>query len=306
MRTQYIPRWLYEEFQLDDAATQKLPPTSFANTEVWPMRLKWLSVCGRTTLNTLFPWHLEDGGITRRIELEVGITGYSDVNIVPIGGHGLMAAERQLQKDMNSVTPDATAGNIEIARPVTVPRDGGLVVMVQNTGLRHLHGQEDDTFQAVMPSIVFHGYHQQSRIPGFLAGRLNKTLTIGQQDTIDAADLLNNGREDFIITQISADAGDCLYPSGEIPHYFYDLMSLAWKINPSSGVQWMPRERPIPIGCLAPFSRMLDLFDIGPKAYVFPDNVILMPRQRLGIQVTELSDMTQSLHICLFGELEVK
>jgi hypothetical protein len=166
-------------------------------------------------------------------------------------------------------------------------------------------GQYDRSNQVAQASIVCHGYRAQSKIPGFLAGRLNKTLTLGQQDVIDAADLLNSGREDFIITSISVDAMDHSADNTEVPPYF-DPVAISWKINPSSGIQWMPRENPIPIGCLAPTSRYVGTFDQYPLAYMFPENVVLMPRQRLGIQVTEVSDNIQSIHLCLFGELEVK
>jgi hypothetical protein len=123
------------------------------------------------------------------------------------------------------------------------------------------------------------------------------------------ADLVNDGETDMLITQMLLQSGQLTDyvadPGGTI--FLPELNSFSWRVNPSTGTQWMPRPGPIPVGCLAPFSRgMYDWDDEGPRVYTFPDEAVLKPNQRVGMKIRSLSSKSQVVDVCVFGMLEVR
>lgn len=299
MTIEFVPRWLWQEIKVPQSGEVILDASNFANTTPYPMRLHWISITGNVALAGA-PYDNASGGVMRRLNVELGITGYSDINLVPFVGTAYFAARHHIQKDYlpaNGVSPCA---NMFIPRAIRVPQDGGLVVEVENI--------EDRSADLTLykPSIIAHGYKDESRIPGFLAGRLNENITNdGGKKVIDATDLLNKGREDFIITDISLDT-KCSNKIDETTTQYSQMTNVAWRVNPLSGIQWMPNPNPIPVGNICPFTRQYDQADEGPQVYDVPENTVLQPRQRLSIKLTEVSAAAQSINVCIHGELEVE
>jgi len=300
MSVELVPRWLWQEVTIPQSGEIIIDPSNFANTTAYPMVLSWLSICGKVATAGA-PYDDAAGGVVRRLNVEVGLTGYSDINLVPMVGTAFFCGKRFRQKDLgNASATTVVSADLEIPRALRIPRDGGLVVSCQN-----IHDPDDDV-SLISPSIVAQGYHDDSKIPGVLAGRHTETITSATGPQLfNSSDLLNRGREDFIITSITV-TDRAVRAAGEGIEIIPQLTSAAWRINPVTGVEWMPQPDPIPTGCLSPFTRLYDVYDEGPKVYEFPKNVVLQPRQRLGIKLTEQSAAAQTVYICLRGELEVE
>lgn len=298
MTVELVPRWLWQEVKIPQSGEIVIDPSTFANNTTYPMRLHWLSICGNAALSGA-PYDNASGGVTRRMNVEVGITGYSDINLVPMVGTAFFCAKRYRQKDFWGFAGGQSPAEIYLPRALRIPRDSGLVVDVQNI-------EDLTTIPALYePSIVAHGYYDRSKLPGFLAGRMQEDILVGGPLRFNSSDLLNRGREDFIITSISVDTHTY---TGDIETGITkpQLTNVAWRINPATGIQWMPQPGPIPLGCIAPFTRVYDQSDEGPKAYEFPKQIVLAPRQRLGVKFTDLSTSAQTVYVCLHGELEVQ
>lgn len=299
MAIEFVPRWLWQEVTIPQSGEIVIDPSTFANTTPYPFRLNWLSLCGDVSLGGA-PYNNKSGGVLRRLNVEIGITGYSDVNLVPMVGTAFFCPRRQDQKDYLGASYYPYGISLALPRTIRVPRDGGLVVDVQNIS------DPADEITIYDPSIMAQGYHDESKIPGILAGRFDESVVPGGPHRLNCADLLNNGREDFMMTSLSVDSASAVVEEGRDSTYFTTLTNIAWRINPATGIEWMPQPSPIPVGCLAPFSRPYDLADEGPRAYQFTKNVVLSPRQRLSVKLTEVSAASQNVYVCLHGELEVQ
>jgi hypothetical protein len=299
MIIRYAPRWLHDEVIVPASGTVYLPSSVFANTEVYPWHLHWLSVVGiPDTTGMEAPWDTAAGGVGRRLRFEVGISQWGDINLVPANTLSMFAQESPMVQSDNLMNPGVHFG---FTRPFPLAPDAGMVCEVQNLNASEV---------TVKASILFTGFHrvhedgQARRRPAMLAGTAEEYLQAGgSQDMLDRADLLNNGRDTLYIQDMIMDGMEGLL---DLETFYPALDQLAWRINPSTGIPWMPRPRPIPVGCIAPHNRAeAGWLDEGPKAYEFPEDTILQPRQRLGIKITELSGVAQTLHVCLHGLLEV-
>ena len=308
-----VPRWIWKQVEIPASGEAFIDPSDFANTSAYPMRLHWVSVCGKVATGDA-PYNVVDGGPLRRMDVELGVTGYSDVNLVPSVGLSLFCSGHYTQKYARLAQYDHGV-NLELPRPIRIPKDGGLVVEVQNTYNDVLtYGQF--TVNPIMrrPTLVGLGYYEESRIPGILAGSLKEDLPRYAKTLINSSDLLNRGREAFILTNLSVDSGSAVYLDFVFEEQSFiiagltvnHMTNIAWRVNPVSGVEWMPQNDPIPVGCLAPNTRVRDTDDEGPKCYNFSRNVVLMPRQRFGLKMTDVSGVAQTVNVCLHGELEVR
>ena len=311
MGTKLVPRWIWKRVEVPQSGTVIVDPADFANTTPYPMKLHWMSVTG-TPAQGSEPYDTDYGGVTRRLTFELGVTGYSDINLVPANGAAIFCPRDYRQKDYSArqfLSANQGSGvEVWIPRAQRIPQDGGLVVEVENTIDYTLN--DDVSGNMIGKSIIASGYRDDTKIPGFLAGRLNESLPIGAKMMLNSSDLLNAGREDFIITSLTIDCADTGYYSDRLGFSGYDqypqMTGISWRINPVSGVEWMPQDDPIPAGNLAGFCRGFDYQDVGPKVYPIPYNTMLMPRQRFGVKITELSAAAQEINICVHGELEVQ
>jgi hypothetical protein len=148
-------------------------------------------------------------------------------------------------------------------------------------------------------------------LAGYIKSDTTASLGIGAKSIIRHADMFNNGRSAMKLYEMMLTAGTLRAVSDSETHYattykYRTLNEVAWRVNPSTGVQWMPDPNPIPVGNIAPFNRAFwDFQDEGPRAYIFPPNTVLEPKQRLGIKVVNMSESAQTIDVCVFGLLEV-
>jgi hypothetical protein len=287
-----------------------LPGSTFANTEIYPWELRWLSITGPQVTVLESPFSTLLGGVNRRFRMNVGMSGEGDFNIVNLCGQAMCGpSEVQLAHDAN-MNVGARFG-FDPVRPYSLPRDGGLVCEVKNDSADE---------NAEYPGVCFMGYEEVNgyRNPVHLAAALSSAgqgqffLAPGTDTTLNVADLRNNGRDPVILTDMMLDP---LMEEGLLQvSQFPTLSELAWRINPSTGIEWMPDPEHIPAGCIAPFNRGNgDVADQAPRVYSMPPLTILKPKAELSVDLRFIYDAGQGaeytsslkVHVCLFGYLEV-
>jgi len=80
--TKFVPRWLPQRVTIPAGATRPLPASGFANTELWPWRLHWMSVTGVPKLETdEDPRRAYMGGVASRLTWQLGISQKGDINL---------------------------------------------------------------------------------------------------------------------------------------------------------------------------------------------------------------------------------
>jgi hypothetical protein len=299
MAVRYTPRWIHHEIQIPANTTVRVDPGWFANTEIWDWELHWLSVTGNVVLEegAAAPWNDTSGGVARTLRWEIGITQYSDINLVALGGQALFGQ----YKDVHQLDNIQKVG-LQFRFPVHFPLapDSGLVASAQN-----VFDEADSNL-----TLTLNGYHidgvwpngDQKRRPAQLAGRTSGLNPQAQTD-LQSSDLFNRGDVDMYLYEMMLDA---LTMPLDLDEDLPACNNVAWRINPSTGVQWMPNALPIPAGNIAPYNRApRDYLDLGPRVYEFPPDIVLKPRQRLGQRITNLTGALQTIDVCLFGTLKV-
>lgn len=288
-----VPRWIHAKLTIPQSGKNiRIDPSLFANTEPWPWNIKWLSLVGNPS-TAGGDYSSVSGGVGRRLNFEIGITGASDINLVPTVGTTLFSSNKLTVGGFNTINQGIRH---KFDRPPILPRDAGLIVDYQNLGA--------DTFG--YPSIIAYCQGVDSGKPVILAGRGPASVAYNTSSTIDSADLMNKGREAVYVKELVLDPESYEDSDAGTPATTDVILDqIHWRVNPSVGVQWMPRPNPIPAGNVAPYNRVRgDYYDTGPRVYEFPRGTYLYPRQRLGIRVTEVSAAAQTIHLCLYGEVE--
>jgi len=287
------PRWLHEEIGIPAGETVKVAPSTFANTSMYRWRLVSLAVAGQVVVAEP-PFNTVDGGISRRTVVEVGKSGCSDENLVQTALNGYCSTTLHTRQHLGA---NDLATDIRFPVPYELPRDQGLRVTVAN-----LLAPPDET---TLPEITFLAKcFKRDGQPAILAGRIGSGLEPEQQANMDSADLFNRGRESIWITRLLFKTPN--WRDEDNDPYGRGMVHIGYRVNPTFGTQWMPNPTPIPVGCLAPMVRLYDDKDEGPRVRVFPANTYLYPRQRMGFTLQNITSQRQAVHLCLFGELEVK
>jgi len=306
----YSPRWLHKEVYLapGNVGDIALPGSTFANTEIYPWELRWLSIMGPEVAVNDPPFSTAFGGVDRRFRVNVGMSGEGDINIVNSCCQALCAPSDVQLAHSGNMNMGLRFG-FDPTRPYSLPKDSGLVCEVKNN---------EPDWGSPYPGICFMGYEQVGgyRNPVHLASSrsVGGTLTFGLQTgsdlTFNIADLRNNGRDPVILTDMIFDSFMYGLLAGCLP----SLSTLAWRINPSTGLEWMPDPEHIPAGCVAPFNRaMEDVNDIAPRVYSMPPRTMMKPKAELSVDLRMITDPGTTsdkisplkVHVCLFGYLEV-
>lgn len=304
----YVPRWLPQRVTLPAATTLPLPASGFANTELWPWRLHWMSVTGVPPVETgEDPRRAYMGGVASRLTWQLGISQYGDINLVPLATDAMLGTHYRLPQKADSTD---VPFRFRFPAEVVLPPDSGIVARVANT-----YNVENGLIHS--PGILLNGYHGAmgvDREPAQLAAYGDGNIGQNSAQTLDAADLFNNGRDDMVLYEmmitggcrrLSTYEGQNGDPFGTTAWPFGTAHS--WRINPSTGIEWMPDPNPIPAGNIAPWNRpQFDPWNAGPRAYVFPEDTVLKPRQRLSVKVGNIDDESVTFTVCLFGMLEVQ
>ena len=286
------PRWLWGEIDLPAEERVEIDPATFSNEEIYRWALTSLMFAGDVKTKTASaPYDNAYGGIGRRVLVEVGKSGCSDMNLVPAPLTALCGNPHKVRQHDN-VYNDGVA--VRLPYPYTLPRDTGLDVVFENA----------DITAKNMPVMTFiaKGVRDDGH-PAFLAGESEQAIENGNEIIVSSADLFNRGKDELHIHTLCFKNFDADASAQTLTASMTHINCL---INPTSGMQWMP-VTPIPLGLLAPMNRMLDdLTDLAPHTYFFPRDTYLDPEQRLSVRITNLTDADQKISVALFGTLEVE
>ena len=306
----YTPRWLHQRIKIPAGEFVRMDPGVFANTEMWPWALHWMSVTGTVVLDTGEPDYEYDqtvGGVARRLLFEVGHSQYGDINLV-YGMTDAFLGSNEAQLNHWDVVDQACKFKFPV--PYSLAPDTGIIAEVQSLN--------SSAIAIWNPGIIINGYHEHTKSPretamlgGYIKSTTTKYLANNATAKIRYADMFNDGRTPMKLYEMMLTPGAFRCSVDSQTRYttlykYQALNELAWRINPSSGVPWMPRPAPIPVGNIAPFNRGIwDFNDVGPRSYMFPPNTVLEPKQRLGVKVGNMSASDQTIDVCVFGLLEV-
>ena len=289
----FVPRWRHQQVTIPALGTIPTDPVPFSNTEIWPWHLHWLALVGEPNIALASaPYDTVGGGLGARLLLQASISQWSTINLVPVLGGAMMPHLR----NPLTMPPWAPFGQrFQFPEAAVLSPDESIVAEVQNNGPAGASGF----------SLVFNGYRHRedgSREPEQLAGIYEDDLDPGVSDTLDSGDLYNDGESDVHLHEMILDTGHIIQGA---PSNSFGTKS-SWRINPATGVQWMDLAGLIPEGGICPFNRPgFALLDEGPRAYEFPAGTILRRRQRLTLDIDNLSDVAQTANLVLFGLLEV-
>jgi len=296
----YSPRWRSQFVTIGATTHIPLPSQYFANNEIWDWHLKHLVVVGTADLDAAGDYTNAIGGVARRLRFKVGTSQKGPINVVPSNGQAMFGPDRTYLVHSNDLNIGA-AFRFDPKYPYYLPADSGIGALVRNEGSASIqnlgclflgHEKPEDA----APGIV------GDRNPVHFGSYTTMNLQTGNQEPLEGADLFNDGENDAELTDMILQG--FAMSAGEVSVDTWDQVH--WRINPTTGPQWMPDPDPIPVGCLCPFNRGIqDPSDVGPRAYAFPPGTILKPRQRISVEAYNYAADDQEFHICLFGYLEV-
>jgi hypothetical protein len=277
------------------------------------MQLYWLSLTGQALVESEagdYGFNNTSGGVGRRLYLEVGISQKSDSAINYAYTGALMSHNERIYQHEG---PFDFGLRVAFPTLVDLPPDTGIIADMQSNFNESVQG---GTYYVWNPGLLINGFFEgpegsrrPSQLAGFVASDNVVPITAGTKVGIHNADLFNDGKETIKMHEMVLTTSQLIYAETAGTVFSApELERVSWRVNPTSGPEWMPQSEPIPAGNIAPFNRGAnDLTDRGPKAYVFPDGIRLNPRQRVGIKVGNLSSTkTQTFDLCLFGLMEVE
>jgi hypothetical protein len=260
------------------------------NKTSWPFKIEHLTIFGYPldADNNYRQW----GGVGPIVQGELGISGSTDVNLVPSyvsAAFGCTEPHIQTGAYLQGTT-------MQFKHPYLLPRDSGFnvecTVNIDDCGINHT------LFTAMKHGVTIFGKKVQSGKPAMFAGLFRHlNMPTGSSFSIDAADLFNDGEEDVLIQSMQL-----TNPMADMQDI---LMGTYWKINPMSGLTWM--DSPVHISGITPYVLgHFNLSGIKPFSLTPLENTYLYRRQRLGIKLTPLVVEDQPVNLTLFGYLEVE
>jgi hypothetical protein len=342
----YIPRWLHYQANIAaEALTSvnfdgwnftEIPPNVFANETIWPYRLDYLAITGLPPYATL---PLGDtaqfwGGMGTCVNLELGISGSSDVNQVVTTAAAVMAHKKRYIKGCVSEAGiqmfyNDSSLSFKFAHPYLLARGNGFNVQFKNSLDDMQYSGAGSAYNGT-PAFMAHGVGMTTGQPRQLAcvytntdnPRMVPVIPGGALVTFDGADLVNDGEEDILVHEIVLTYPERLaeYTTGP----FLNLCALYsnYQINPINGPKWMPGSEPIPLMGICPRDFPWPLGTANnaivtrplvqvPAVYDFPAGTTLLRRQRLSVRmnnnaiVAPATNIPIRLNVVLFGYLEV-
>ena len=310
-KIRYVPRWVAETLVIPADTTVIASPTIFANTDVWPMQLHWLSVTGKVALTNAEKGAANNaGGVARRLSWEIGMAQKGEINLVA-GGTDAFFASNSYRRQSYSIFDDGV--KFRFPSEYELAPDSGLVVQAAS---------KNADYATYNPSIIVNGIRDEghgSYDPAQLAGVHEGTLTYPASINMESSDLFNSGQNTMYLKEMLLKPGQLtVNPVGGVDEatnvsaFEPTLDRTLWRINPNNDIPWMPQDELIPVGNIAPFNRAVrDTWDEGPRAYVLPTGTKLNPRQRLTLKITNLNETTspdgdQTIVLCMFSLLEVQ
>lgn len=292
-KKRYIPRWIHTRVVVTSLGDVIAPPEVFMNKTNWPWKIEHLTVYGYPLdqvddVNTYLGW----GGIGPMLNGEIGISGSTDVNLVP----SYVSASFGRKEPHIQTGAFLQGTTMQLKHPYILPRDGGFSV---ECTLNTDDVTADMTLDTAMKhGVTIFGKKMQSGKPAMFAGLFRHlNMPAGNSFVVEAADLLNDGEEDVLVQSM------------QLTHPMTDmngtLSGVYWKINPLSGLTWM--DSPVHVSGITPYAQ--DLFvrrGIIPFSLTPLEDTYLYRRQRFGIKLTPLLTEDQPVNLTLFGYLEVE
>lgn len=310
-----VPRWLYTMVRVPAAGEIRVDPDAFANSTRHRMRLIALSFGAPYEAPlTANPRHVPDvhPSWASRLLVDIGKSGCSDLNLVSGTLDVLCANPRWFR----SIGGDFyMPRNWRLPTPYLLPRDEGLRVSVEWVMPQYMiTGYQMG--QNTSPEITFiaKGYYLNDGYPAMLAGRADPFTSAsyvkGQSTLMNSSDLFNRGKSPMMLTEFSFKEMDVYERTDNVTYYWVGHgCNFAWMVNPSNPTftQFMPQPRHIPTGLLTPLCFSGSSDPSSPRAYYFPKDTFLDPKQAIGIRLGNTTPAENiDLHICLIAEMEVK
>lgn len=288
-KMKYVPRWIHSRVVVTSLGDVIADPEAFMNKTSWPFKIEHLTIFGYPldAVNN----YLQEGGIGSLVQGEIGISGSTDVNLVPA----------PVNASFGCIEKYSTFGafmegtHVKFKHPYLLPRDSGFSVECT----LNLDDCGECTLETAMKhGVTIFGVKAQSGKPAMLAGLFRHLdMPNGSSFVIDAADLFNDGEEDILVQSMQL-----TQPVEDMDGI---LMGVYWKINPMSGLTWM--DQPVHISGITPHTQAWRTSNgIKPFSLTPLENTYLYRRQRLGIKLTPLVDEDQPVNLTLFGYLEVE
>jgi hypothetical protein len=337
--TRYIPRWLHYRANVSADLTgfvfTEIPPNTFANETIWPYHLEYLAITGFPPGHQFASYFW--GGVGNCVNLELGISGVSDINQVTasattVMGHGVrdnLCPSLSATALLISPYYDGTFTH-KLKHPYLLARGNGLNVEFRST-LDDYHFDPITIYRG-NPAFAAYGRKVDSLDPVMLAGSFRTTddpdsfltVTSGSGVSFGNADLVNDGLSDVLIDTL------CFtYPllnvanvDSSAAHQPMIGLYSTYLVNPINGPKWMPGSDMLPLMGICPGSLpwpvQQDLQPIVhmPAIYEFPATAVINRRQRLNVRLfnrathmhvppTPIS-MPVTVDVTLFGYLEVR
>lgn len=339
----YIPRWLHFKANvsadLTGFAFTEIPPNAFANESIYSYHLEYLTISGFPpgapigALTSGFFW----GGVGNCVNLELGISGVSDINQVTatattVMGHGPRKVLCPSFSPLGGGSPPPYYDDVLIQKlkyPYLLSRGNGLNVEFRSS-------RDDWQFDAInvyqgVPAFAAHGRSLHGNHPVMIAGTHRDSdnpdvfpiITGGGGISFNKADLVNDGQDDVLIDTLcfscpvlNAATITDQFGVGKVAIGVYS----EYLVNPINGPKWMPGSSLIPIMGICPGSlpwpmqNGLQPIVHPPAVYQFPSSTVLRRRQRLSVRmfnnavVPEVAPVSMPVRVdvTLFGYMEVR
>jgi len=187
-KVRYVPRWVAETLVIPKDVFPKrssfASPLIFGNTDLWPLRLQWLSIT-----STYVPWaefsadRYLIGGTGRQIEMRLGISQRSTINL-------------------NMALIQSLCCSNTFKHQLYDPRDSGLQFrfpmeyeLAPDSGLIAQVSANNPSYSIDRPSLTFNGVRDDKHgqyDPTQLAATLPKSMNYSSNYTFESADLFND------------------------------------------------------------------------------------------------------------------
>ncbi len=304
LKRYWSPQWLYKEKVLMSAyGDADLPSSYFRNITPYPLEMHWLAVTGLTALAETGTYSVY-AGLPRTFRMNLAISSEGDINYIRTLGGTLMAPTHAYRFHQARY---AVGNCLKFEHQPVIPADAGLEVSARHPGNAWAY-PEYNYLSALFNGYTYPAGEDNARNPHHLACVGPAAVQPNGIYPFDCADLQNDGKLDLhLVEMILNDVKDPVDGT-----YGIGSLQIEWLVNPTTGPMWMPGGKHIPLGNICPFDdpqyglAAADIFGgSGAWVFEFPPKTMLMPRQRLGVNIRDISGVSQSINMSLFGYLEV-
>jgi hypothetical protein len=338
----YVPRWLHFKANVSVDLTgylfTEIPPNAFANESVYPYHLEYLTISGfppGPPAGGILPGFFW-GGVGNCVNLELGISGVSDVNQVTatattVMGHGPRKVLCPSYSPIGGGGAPPYYDDVFIQKlkyPYLLSRGNGFNVEFRSSRDDWQYDSSGAQYLGV-PAFAAHGRSLKGNHPVMIAGTYRDNdnpdafpvINGGGGISFTKADLVNDGKDDVLIDTLCFSCP--LLNVADIDGQGHGVLIGAYSeylVNPINGPKWMPGSNPLPIMGICPGSLPWPMqwgvqpIVHTPAVYQFPSSTILQRRQRLSVRMFNNAvypavvpvSMPVRVDVTLFGYMEVR